>query len=271
MSDAPPFPPPTAAQLLTPADVLQEVTRRHAQDRVAWHGVVWSRLGRGDHAWTWWDRVDAPELHPWLAAERGRVVRELGLHAEAERLDLAGFEAATDPVDRAMLGIGLTADAVGQGRVGDAQARLEEVREGLGRLPEGPRGDRQRIRLAWVEAEVAWMTGRDVDVTSLPHREPSGRLVSLLAYQHGTTFHRAKGLLFGGIASDDDWLLQSAAGIAPPVLLWAVLLARADRGVGGQLAEAANAWRQVVPPPGYEDAVAATPVARRLATVRTSD
>jgi len=84
---------------------------------------------------------------------------------------------------------------------------------------------------------------------------------------HGSMFHRAKGLLFGGVVHGDPRLLDAAAAIAPPVLAWAVHLARADLGHDtGALAAARDAWRAVVVPTEVRAACAATPTAQRLAT-----
>ncbi len=84
------------------------------------------------------------------------------------------------------------------------------------------------------------------------------------AYRHGSVFHAAKGLLFAGIARDDGRLLDAAADIAPPVLRWAIELARDDRHREGALRNAREAWSALVPPPGYEEAAGRTPTAERL-------
>jgi hypothetical protein len=232
---------------------------------VIWSGIVWSRLGRGDLAWAHWDRVHLPDLQPWIAAERGRVVRELGLHARAESIEWPALLAASDAVDRAMLRISLTADAVGAGDATVATRRLEAAARDVRALPAGPRTSRQRLRLAWVGVEVAYLRGERPPTGGLPWwDEPAGRPGFPPDHRWGSDFHTAKGLLFAGIVHGDRRLLDAAAEAAPPVLRWAVELARADQGVAGALGRARAAWAQVVPPPHVAEEVAATPTAARL-------
>lgn len=306
MTPAPVHPADDDLARLLPADA--GAGRRDPVATLIWDGVVWSRLGRGDRAWVCWDaaeRAPQPRIaaerdrHPWIAAERGRVLRELGLHARAEALDLAGLEKASDPVDRAMLCVSLTADAVGRSDRDQADERLVRARQAVAAAPDGPRAARQRLRLAWVEIEVAYLTGQTPTVTGLldpgtprgaaepdpdaaspgadtgsararpaPRRARvapgAGPVVLHPDHDHGTAFHRAKTLLFTGIVLGSLDLLDAAAAEAPPVLAWAVHLARADLGVVGALAEARTAWQRIVPPPHVAAEVAATPTARRL-------
>jgi hypothetical protein len=262
----PPQPPADALAALLPPDVSMDALWRHEAAQPVWHGVVWGRLGRGDLAWAHFDRVGLPELRPWIAAERGRIVRELGLHAAAEAMEWPALVAAHDHVDEAMLRISLVADAVGVGEGDLAARRLEAATAAVARLTDGPRASRQRLRLSWVEVEVAFLAGRAPDPAKLPWWDTEVGAPALpVDYTSGSAFHRAKGLLFGGVARGDLRLLEAAAVIAPPVLLWGVHLARADAGVAGALEAARLAWARMVPPPGYEAAVAATPTARRLA------
>lgn len=263
-SPSTPAPPPEAVARLVPADVDLRDPPRHPAARDVWFGVVWSRLGRGDHAWQSWDRVDAPASQPWVAAERGRVLRELGLHAAAERLEEVALQAATDPVDTAMLRISLTADAVGRGDRAAMEWRFEEAVAAVAGLPDGPRAARQRLRLAWVSIEVAYVRGTAPDLTPLlvSDRGRGGALTR--DHDHGTAFHRAKSRLFAGLVTGSRPLLRRAAAEAPPVLTWAVHLARADLGETGAAAAARAAWSEIVPPPPYAGEVAATATARRL-------
>jgi hypothetical protein len=262
----PPQPPANALAALLPPDVSLDGLWRHEAAQPVWYGVVWGRLGRGDLAWAHFDRVGLPELGPWIAAERGRIVRELGLHAAAEAMEWPALVAAHDHVDEAMLRISLVADAVGVGEGDLAVRRLEAATTAVSRLLDRPRASRQRLRLSWVEVEVAFLTGRAPDPTKLPWWDVEVDAPAFpVDYTSGSVFHRAKGLLFGGVVRDDLRLLDAAAPIAPPVLLWGVHLARADAGVAGALTAAQEAWARMVPPPGYGDAVAATPTARRLA------
>lgn len=264
--DRPLAPPDDAMAELLPPDVRGELTDlRHPEAIDVWHGVVWSRMGRGDLAWAWWDQVASPELHPWVCAERGRVVRELGLHAAAERYDRDGLEAAMDVTDVVMLRLGLVADAIGRGEGERAALRLEAVDPLLDRLdPEHPRVARQLMRRSWVRVELAFLTGTEPPTDELPRWDGQEGVVLPAPYQHGSVFHASKGLLFGGIARDDGRLLDAAVDLAPPVLRWAIHLARDDRHRQGSMRAAREAWREIVPPPGYADAVARTPTAERL-------
>ena len=81
---------------------------------------------------------------------------------------------------------------------------------------------------------------------------------------HGSAFHRGKALLFGGLVAGSLPLLDLAVVEAPPILAWAIHLARADLGAPDALQSARDAWAAIVPPPEHAAAVAATPTARRL-------
>jgi hypothetical protein len=250
---------------LLPPDVDLELPWRHEAARPVWLGVVWARLGRGDLAWAHWDRVQLPELQPWIAAERGRVVRELGLHARAEALEWPALLAATDPADQAMLRVALVADAVGAGDVARASRRLEAAKAAVDGVADGPRAARQRLRLAWVGVEVAYLRGEVPSGAGLPWwDEVLGAPAFPDDHRWGSGFHTSKGLLFAGIVHGDLRLLDAAAAVAPPVLRWAVELARADHGAPEALELARQAWAQVVPPPSVAEEVAATSVAERL-------
>lgn len=261
----PPAPPVEALATLLPPDVDLGGTLRHRAAVPIWHGVVWGRLGRGDLAWAHLDRVRLPALGPWIAAERGRILRELGLHAAAESLELPALLDAADPVDEAMLRVSLAADAVGLGDPGRAERRLEAARTAVDVLPDGPRAARQRLRLGWVSIEVAFVTGAPPPLEGTPRwDEVAGEPVLPRDLDHGSAFHRSKALLFGGIARGEVRLLEAAAAVAPPVLAWAIELARADAGDPAAADRARVAWQGIVPPPPHAGAVAATPTAQRL-------
>jgi hypothetical protein len=266
----PPVPPGAALAALLPPDVdlAAGTGLRHEAAVPVWYGVVWGRLGRGDLAWAQWDRVTVPSLTPWIAAERGRVLRELGLHGAAEALEWPALLRADDPVEEAMLRVSLTADAVGSLDAPRARRRLVAAEVAVAAAPDGPRAARQRLRLAWVRVEVAYLDAVVPPTAGLP-RWDAGAAAPALPPDHawGSRFHTAKGLLFGGVVREDVRLLDAAAAMAPPVLRWGVELARADRGQPGALAAARRAWAAMVPPPGVEVAVAATPTARRLAGI----
>jgi hypothetical protein len=276
-SSAPPTPPPSpsldALERLLPPDVRAARTWRHEAAEPVWRGVVWGRLGRGDLAWQHFDRVNLPALQPWIAAERGRILRELGLHAAAEALEWPALLAATDPVDDAMLRISLAADAVGMGDAERARRRLAAARESLANLAGASdplvtaRLARQRLRCTWVAVEVAWLTDVPPDPGGLPIWDAASGTPRLTDdHRWGSTFHTAKGLLFAGVVHRELRLLDAATALAPPALAWAVHLARADHGLGDAEVAARRAWSVVRPPAAYAAQVRAGPTARRMAS-----
>lgn len=236
---------------------------RSADAAAVWNGLVWGRLGRGDRAWDWWDSVDDEDLQPWIAGERGRVLRELGLHAPAMELEEAGLAAAHDLTDMVLLRLSLAADAVGLGQESAARRSLGTAGSLLVELPADPRVRRQRLRRRWIEVEIAQLGGSRPVADGLPSLGADGPVYPI-DHEAGTDFHRAKGLLFAGIVREEPALLVVASGLAPPALRWAVELARLDTGDEEAARRAVTAWNQVVPPPAFADAVAATPVAERM-------
>jgi hypothetical protein len=250
-----PPPPDEALAALVPRDVdlATGAGLRHEAAVPVWYGVVWGRLGRGDLAAAHLDRVHLPELQPWIAAERGRLRRELGFHGDAEAIEwpaLLAAQDAGDPVDAAMLRISLTADAVGAADVDRARRRLEAAREAVAGLPDGPRAARQRIRLGWVTLEVAALTGERPDAHKLPAwRDGDAGPAFDADHVWGTRFHRAKSLLFAGALRRDPLVLDAAAAMAPPGLLWAIHLARLDLGLPDAETAARRAWSELVPLP----------------------
>lgn len=236
---------------------------RSAGAAAVWNGVVWSRLGRGDRAWAWWDSVEEPELQPWIAAERGRVLRELGLHRDAQGLEEDALATTHDLTDAVLLRLSLAADAVGLGEAAAARRALGTAGALLDELPVDDRVRRQRLRRRWIEIEVTMLGGGEPDDDDLPELGDDGPTFPA-DYEAGTDFHRAKGLLFAGIVRHDPALLEHAAALAPPALLWAIELARLDAGDEQAGARAVTAWHQVVPPPGRDNDVASTLTAARL-------
>jgi len=236
---------------------------RSAGAAAVWNGVVWGRLGRGDRAWAWWDSVTDKDLQPWIAAERGRVLRELGLHRAAQQLEEDGLATAKDLTDAVMLRLSLAADAVGLGEKAVARRALGTARSLLAELPVDDRVRRQRLRHRWIEVEVTVLSGSEPDPDGLPVLGDDGPEFPA-DYDAGTDFHRAKGLLFAGIVHGDPELLELAVPLAPPALGWAIELALLDAGDETAAARAVTAWNQVVPPPDHDTAVAATATARRL-------
>lgn len=251
--DSLPVPPRAALRALLPPDVDLKGRLRHQAARPVWLGMVWGRLGRGELAWAWWDRVRLPQLQPWIAAERGRLLREAGHHGAAEAIEWPELVRADDPVDAAMLRISLTADAVGRSDPTRATSRLQAARTAVAELVDGPRAARQRLRLSWVAIEVAWLHGDRPTVDDLPAWTAGfGAPRFPRDYAAGSRFHAAKGLLFAGIVREDPRLLDAAAVDAPPALAWAVQAARADAGRVGAGEAARLARRQLIPPPSPE-------------------
>ncbi|MFU8841646.1 MAG: hypothetical protein ACNA8R_13145, partial [Nitriliruptoraceae bacterium] len=137
---APPVPPVDAlARLLPPeVDLATGAGLRHEAAVPVWYGMVWGRLGRGDLAWAQWDRVRLAVLQPWIAAERGRLLRELGDHRAAAALEWPALAAAEDPVDQVMLRLSLAADAVGLGDLAAARRRLAGASAQLAVIDDDP-------------------------------------------------------------------------------------------------------------------------------------
>lgn len=230
-----------------------------------WEGIAWGRLGRADCAWERWEPILDPALAPWIAAEKGRILRELGLHDAAEALEAPAFDACDDVVIRAMLAIGLTADAVGRNDVALARARLAVAHDLVASAGAMPMARRQQLQLAWVSVEVAQVSGEEPPFDGLPSMDDLGRIDWPEAHTAGTGFHRAKGLLFAAVVRRDARLLDGALPLAPPILEWAIHLARHDVFGIDAVGDARRAWQVIQPPPGFEAAVAATSVGQRLA------
>ncbi|HWH29273.1 MAG TPA: hypothetical protein VNU26_09985 [Mycobacteriales bacterium] len=121
------------------------------------------------------------------------VHRQLGRHAIARDADLGARELADGAAEAAFdAELGLASDAVGLEDVDEAQARLAAARE---LVPS--RSDewwRQRVRLGWVEAEVALLEGRQDDAAE------AALAAVERAEQARAPRHVAKGLLIRGIA-----------------------------------------------------------------------
>jgi hypothetical protein len=129
------------------------------------------------------------------------VHRQLGRHAVAREADLTARSLADGAAEAAFdAELGLASDAVGLEELEEAQARLEAARA---LVP--ARTDewwRQRVRLSWVEAEVALLEGRTDGAA-----DSAGEAVAR-AEQARAPRHVAKSLLILGIAqvsgADED-------------------------------------------------------------------
>ena len=158
----------------------------------------------------------APEHRLFAALASSTIAsvhRQLGRHAVAREADLTASTLA-DGAPEAVFDaeLGLASDAVGLEDLDEALTRLDAARAVV-----PARSDewwRQRVRLGWVEAEVALLEGRadDAAATALAAVER--------AEQARAPRHVAKGLLIRGIAqvssADDDatTTLRRAATLA---------------------------------------------------------
>jgi tetratricopeptide (TPR) repeat protein len=139
--------------------------------------------------------VDHParRLFASLAASTAASVhRQLGRHAAARELDEQAEALAGDAAEALFdARLGLAADAVGLGDATTAKSRLDQATA----LLEG-RSDwwRQRVRVLWVRAEIALLTG---DPTAAVK---AAETAVTLAEGSGAPRHVAKSLLFLGVA-----------------------------------------------------------------------
>jgi tetratricopeptide (TPR) repeat protein len=143
--------------------------------------------------------VDHParRLFASLAASTAASVhRQLGRHAHARELDEQAEELAGDAAEALFdARLGLAADAVGLDDAVTARSRLEQATA----LLEG-RSDwwRQRVRVLWVRAEIALLTG------DTPAAVKAAETAVTLAEASGAPRHVAKSLLFLGVAQVQD-------------------------------------------------------------------
>lgn len=222
---------PDALLPVPPADPWQRwlaAVALGAQGHYAAGAALLSHLTRAG------DPVLAAHAAGTLAAHR----RQLGGHAAARRLDAAGLarlaaSRRTDHAARAVRGeilLGLAADALGLGRVPEAQRLLAAARAAA------PDPDwRPAIRLGWVSAEIALGSGcADVAVEH-------ARAAARLADAGPSVRHRVKsGLVLGaalvtrGAGEEAGVLLNGVRdrareyGLLPLVWPCALLLAELD-------------------------------------------
>ena len=183
-------------------------------------GVCLGAAGRYGHAVTVLEplvtRVETPEQRVFAslaASTLASIHRQLGRHAAAQQHDETALGTAGEhPEARFDAVLGLAADAVGLGDASVARQRLGEARDLA-----ATRSDwwRQRVRLGWVEAEVALLTGATADATR------AARGAVDLAEASGAPRHVAKGLLFLGVAQVED----GSEAVAIATLRRAALLA----------------------------------------------
>ena len=197
--------------------------------------------------------------------------RQMGRHAAARALDEEALRLAGDSGEAAFDGrLGLAADAIGLGDAATAKAELARATS----LAEG-RGDwwRQRVRLLWVRAELALLTGDPAAA------EKAAETAVTLAEGSGAPRHVAKSLLFQGVAQvqggeleESGTTLRRAATLAESLgclpLLWpsravlgALLEPTAPQESARSLASARNAVLQIADdlPEGLRDEWLARP------------
>jgi len=199
--------------------------------------------------------TDIPERRLFAAFASATVAslkRQLGLHEQARTADEAGL-ALTDGSGEAAFDcvLGLAADAVGLDDGATASARWAEAAA----LTQN-RDDwwRQKVRLAWVAAELAMLQG-NAD-TAIAHASDA----VLRAEASGAPRHVAKGLLFLGVAQvqagqldEAEHTLRRASTLAESLgtvpLLWparALLGALLEQSAPAEAAKCLSAARGAV-------------------------
>lgn len=152
------------------------------------------------------------------------VHRQLGRHAVAREADQTARSLADDAAEaRFDAELGLASDAVGLEDVDEAQERVAAARALLPRRA-ADEWWRQRVRLRWVEAEVALLEGRHEQAAATAVRAVEG------AEQARAPRHVAKSLLIlglaqvSGTAEDAATTLRRAATLAESLgtvpLIW---------------------------------------------------
>ncbi|MDH5277958.1 MAG: hypothetical protein OEW53_02810 [Actinomycetota bacterium] len=141
------------------------------------------------------DGTDVPErrLFAALACSTAAAVhRQLGQHTVARRLDERGLVLAEGAAEAAFdAELGLAADAVG---LGEAEAAADQLGRARDRAEARSDWWRQRVRLAWVQAEVALLVG-DAEA-AIEAVAPAVQRAEVA----GAPRHVAKSLLFLGVS-----------------------------------------------------------------------
>ena len=165
-------------------------------ERVRWlAGVCLGALGRYRTAARWL----APGGEPAgsLAAScLASHLRQVGRHAEAERLDRLALATATGAEARADALIGLVADAVGRHELVLARDRLGPATEHVDGVMGNYTEWRSRVRLDWVRAETALLAGDAAPAVEF------GRTAHRISHAAKAWRHAVKSTLVLGVALD---------------------------------------------------------------------
>lgn len=176
-------------------------------------------------------RQTSASLASLALSTRASFLRQLGWHNLARDVDGRAWALADDPESKADALIGLAADALGVGRFA-ASGRLLE-RAGL--HVEGSTAGRLQVRLSWVNAELAMVSG--AGAASVEHAERAVRLAAPL----GSARHSVKSdvvhaaaLCSAGRFDESrtvaDGALSTAQDFGLVPLVWALSCLLADIG-----------------------------------------
>jgi len=176
-------------------------------ERVRWlAGVCLGALGRYRTAARWL----APGGEPAgsLAAScLASHLRQVGRHAEAERLDRLALATATATEARADALVGLVADAVGRHELALARDRLGPLTEYVVAMTTDHEEWRSRVRLQWVSAETALLAGEAARAVEL------GRAAHRISQAARACRHAVKSTLVLGVALDAAGRTRAAARV----------------------------------------------------------
>ncbi|MFC5286133.1 hypothetical protein ACFPM7_03645 [Actinokineospora guangxiensis] len=192
------------------------------------------------------------ELAALAAATRAAHLRQLGGHAEARRWDAVGLAKAGTGEARSDALLGLAADAIGAGRVGEARRLVER--------DTGQAGERSRVRRGWLRAELALAAG-DAAAAVAPAREAVA--VGFPSVRHRVKSGIVLGVALAAAGERDEALalldgnLRDAIGHRLAPLVWPAALVLAELGQTERKEQAREALHCVL---RHSD-----PIARRVA------
>ena len=180
-------------------DTLQGVSGRPAVHTAWLRGVALGACGRYGQALDVIEEISpgTPE-YSMARSLRGSLLRQLGSHDLALRADREAMASAATPGAAVEAMTGLAADAVGLQDALTASTTLAQGRSLLNRVAADPRQGqtwwRHRVRMAWVQCEVALLESRYED--ALAHAKEG-----IDAAEAATApRHVAKSLLFQSVA-----------------------------------------------------------------------